>query len=67
VTATLFAASDFHVGRPKNREIVQKMRPECDDDWLLVACDVAETIADIEWALRVLSDGARDHCTEGRA
>ena len=31
------------------------MRPESDDDWLLVAGDVAETVADIRWALETLA------------
>jgi 3',5'-cyclic AMP phosphodiesterase CpdA len=31
------------------------MRPHTDDDWLLVAGDVSETVADIQWALETLS------------
>lgn len=31
------------------------MRPECAEDWLLVAGDVRGRFADIEWAPRVLS------------
>lgn len=45
----------MHVAFPENREIIEMMRPECAEDWLLVACDVGERFADIEWALRVLS------------
>ena len=32
------------------------MRPETDDDWLMVAGDVAETVDDIRWALSTLAD-----------
>lgn len=51
----LVAISDLHVGYPENRAIVEALRPGSDDDWLLVAGDVAETVADIEWALATLS------------
>ena len=51
----LLAISDLHVGYAENRELVERMRPETDDDWLLVAGDVAETVADIQWALRLLA------------
>jgi 3',5'-cyclic AMP phosphodiesterase CpdA len=52
--ASILATSDLHVGFPQNREIVESMRPASDEDWLLVAGDVAETVDDIEWALRLL-------------
>lgn len=52
----LLAVSDVHVGNPENREIVAGLRPESDDDWLIVAGDVAELVSEIEWALRVLRD-----------
>ncbi|MFJ2260206.1 metallophosphoesterase family protein [Streptomyces sp. NPDC087844] len=51
----LLAISDLHVGYAENRALVEEMRPETDDDWLLVAGDVAETVADIRWALETLS------------
>jgi 3',5'-cyclic AMP phosphodiesterase CpdA len=54
--ASLFAISDLHVGHQGNREIFERIRPESDDDWLLVAGDVGEFAADIEWALRLLSE-----------
>src|SRR5207302_935357 len=50
----VFAVSDLHVGYPENRRIVDELRPESDADWLLLAGDVAELVADIEWALTVL-------------
>jgi len=52
----LLAVSDLHVGYPENRELVQGLRPESEADWLLVAGDVGELMADIEWALRTLSE-----------
>jgi 3',5'-cyclic AMP phosphodiesterase CpdA len=52
----LLAVSDLHVAFPDNRVLVEGLRPGSDADWLLVAGDVAETIADIEWALTTLRD-----------
>jgi 3',5'-cyclic AMP phosphodiesterase CpdA len=52
----LLALSDLHVAYPENRDIVANLRPECAGDWLLVAGDVAERFADVEWVLRVLSE-----------
>jgi 3',5'-cyclic AMP phosphodiesterase CpdA len=52
----LLALSDLHVAYPENREILEGLRPESDQDWLLLAGDVGELFADIEWALRTLSE-----------
>ncbi|MFF3216070.1 metallophosphoesterase family protein [Streptomyces sp. NPDC002886] len=52
---SLLAISDLHVGHPENRKIVEGLRPVSDDDWLLVAGDVAETSELIEWGLATLS------------
>lgn len=52
----LLAISDLHIGYPENREIVEGLRPESAADWLLVAGDIAELAADIEWALGVLRE-----------
>ena len=52
----LLALSDLHVGYPENRAIVEGLRPGSAGDWLIVAGDVGETTADIEWALRLLAD-----------
>jgi hypothetical protein len=52
----LFGISDVHVGNPENWEVVESLRAESDNDWLIVAGDVAELISDIEWALRVVRD-----------
>jgi len=51
----LVAISDLHVRYPENRRLTEGLRPDSDDDWLLVAGDVGELFADIEWALRTLS------------
>ena len=52
----MLAFSDLHVGFAENREIIERLRPESAADWLLIAGDVGELFADIEWALRVLSE-----------
>jgi 3',5'-cyclic AMP phosphodiesterase CpdA len=52
----LAAVSDLHVSYQENREIVESLRPETPEDWLLVAGDVGEKIADVEWALSVLRE-----------
>ena len=52
----LLALSDLHVGYRENRAIVENLRSESGDDWLIVAGDVGELFADIEWALGLLRD-----------
>ena len=54
-TPRLLALSDLHVAYPENREFIEKLRPGTKGDWLLLAGDVGEIFADIEWALRTLS------------
>jgi 3',5'-cyclic AMP phosphodiesterase CpdA len=54
--ADLLALSDLHVAFPENRELIENLRPRSASDWLLVPGDVGEFFADIEWALRVLSE-----------
>ncbi|MEU3336790.1 metallophosphoesterase family protein [Streptomyces sp. NPDC002144] len=51
----LLAISDLHIGYAENRALVEAMRPETDEDWLLVAGDVSETVSDIRWALKTLA------------
>jgi 3',5'-cyclic AMP phosphodiesterase CpdA len=55
VAGQLWAISDLHVGFAENREIVRNIRPESAADWLIVAGDVAETFAHVEWAINTLS------------
>jgi 3',5'-cyclic AMP phosphodiesterase CpdA len=52
----LIAVSDLHVSYPENREVVRGLRPRSAEDWLLVAGDVAEQVADVEWALGLLRE-----------
>jgi 3',5'-cyclic AMP phosphodiesterase CpdA len=52
----LLAVSDLHVAYEENRTITDGLRPESADDWLIVAGDVGEMSADIEWALGVLRE-----------
>jgi 3',5'-cyclic AMP phosphodiesterase CpdA len=50
----LLAVSDLHVSYPENRALVDALRPGSAADWLIVAGDVGEKAADIEWTLRLL-------------
>jgi 3',5'-cyclic AMP phosphodiesterase CpdA len=52
----LFGVSDLHVGHPENRRVVEGLRPEADGDWLIVAGDVSESIEDVRWTLKLLSE-----------
>jgi 3',5'-cyclic AMP phosphodiesterase CpdA len=52
----LFAISDLHVGYPENRAVVEGLRPQSDDDWLIVAGDVGEMFEDVRWALTLMND-----------
>ncbi|WP_406104559.1 metallophosphoesterase family protein [Micromonospora globbae] len=52
----LLAVSDLHVRYADNRAIVDGLRPESDDDWLIVAGDVAERVADVRGTLASLRD-----------
>lgn len=47
----LLAVSDLHVGFAENRELMAEITPTSSADWLIVAGDVGEFVADIEWAL----------------
>jgi len=52
----LLAVSDLHVTHPENRAIVEGLRAECDEDWLIVCGDVSDTLVDVAWALGLLAD-----------
>jgi 3',5'-cyclic AMP phosphodiesterase CpdA len=54
--SNLVAASDLHVSYQENREVVELLRPETAEDWLLVAGDVGERVEDVEWTLSVLKE-----------
>nr|AAL15596.1 Sim18 [Streptomyces antibioticus] len=51
---SLVGISDLHVHYEDNRRVVERLRPESADDWLLLAGDVAETVEDIAWAMDLL-------------
>ncbi|MFI0742174.1 metallophosphoesterase family protein [Streptomyces sp. NPDC021100] len=51
----LLAVSDLHIAHAENRALTETLRPTHDDDWLIVAGDVAERYDDVEWALRLLA------------
>ncbi|MCZ2523604.1 metallophosphoesterase family protein [Streptomyces sp. HB2AG] len=51
----LFAVSDQHVAHEENRRITESLRPESDEDWLVVAGDVGEKFEDVGWALELLA------------
>jgi 3',5'-cyclic AMP phosphodiesterase CpdA len=53
---SLLAISDLHIGYEENRAHVSQLRPERDEDWLVVAGDVGERMADVEWVLTTLAD-----------
>lgn len=59
--ARLLATSDLHVHAryPENRQILEGLRPTHPDDWLIVAGDVGEYAADVEWALALLASRFR--------
>jgi len=56
---TVWAISDLHVGHADNRTILQSLRAVSEQDWLLVVGDVADRVADLEWALGLLTDRFR--------
>ncbi|MCF8569590.1 metallophosphoesterase [Gordonia sp. HY002] len=53
--ATLWAISDLHVSHRGNEEMLDRIRPAGEDDWLIVAGDVAERTDDIVDTLRRLA------------
>jgi hypothetical protein len=54
VPGSVFAISDLHSSYAANRLIVDELRTECGDDWLIVAGDEGETFGDIVKTLRLL-------------
>lgn len=55
----LLAISDLHIGFEENRTLLEGLRPGSENDWLLVAGDVAELVDDIHWALKTLASRFR--------
>ncbi|SDK17419.1 3',5'-cyclic AMP phosphodiesterase CpdA [Actinopolyspora mzabensis] len=56
VAPSLLATSDLHVSHRDNRPVLDEIRPHTDEDWLIVAGDVAETTETIGWALGKLRE-----------
>jgi 3',5'-cyclic AMP phosphodiesterase CpdA len=54
VPGHLFAVSDLHCSDAANWQVVENLRPESEDDWLIVAGDVSHNFHDIERVLRLL-------------
>jgi 3',5'-cyclic AMP phosphodiesterase CpdA len=54
--AALLAIRDRHVGHAENRRFVESLAPRSEDDWLIVAGDVGDSLADVEWALGKLAE-----------
>jgi len=52
----LLAVSDLHVEHSENRRLVESLRPRADGDWLIVAGDVADDVAAVDWALGLLAE-----------
>ncbi|SBT95688.1 3',5'-cyclic AMP phosphodiesterase CpdA [Streptomyces sp. DI166] len=52
----LFAVSDLHVAYEPNRAVVRGLRPSDPSDWLIVAGDIGELAADVEWVLGLLAE-----------
>jgi 3',5'-cyclic AMP phosphodiesterase CpdA len=52
---TLWATSDLHVSHPDIRAVVDSFLPSGDDDWLIVAGDVAEHFDDVVSVLATLA------------
>ena len=48
------AIGDLHVEHAENREVVEGLRPESDEDWLIVCGDVADHPDNVGWAMRLL-------------
>jgi 3',5'-cyclic AMP phosphodiesterase CpdA len=48
--------SDLHVDHHQNRSLVEDLHPDSEGDWLVVCGDVADSPADVEWALRLLRE-----------
>ena len=53
---SLLAVSDLHASHRGNRAVVEGIRPRAEGDWLIVAGDVADTVADLERTLRLLKN-----------
>jgi 3',5'-cyclic AMP phosphodiesterase CpdA len=53
--SNLLAISDLHIEHAENRRFVEELAPSAEDDWLIVAGDVADSLERVEWALERLA------------
>ena len=53
-TVKLLATSDLHVSYQDNRQVVEAIASPDENDWLIIAGDIGERFADIEWTLETL-------------
>ncbi|GAA4929113.1 metallophosphoesterase family protein [Actinoplanes utahensis] len=60
MSPSLFAVSDLHVRYIENRHVADRIEPETDEDWLIVAGDVGEIFSEIERTLRRLRGRFRE-------
>ncbi|MEV8477600.1 metallophosphoesterase [Streptomyces sp. NPDC051173] len=51
----LLAISDLHVQYEENKELLRRLRPTSEEDWLVVAGDIGDHSDDVRWGLEVLS------------
>lgn len=52
----MLGIGDLHVEHAENREVVDRLRPRSEGDWLIVCGDVADDPENVEWALRLLRE-----------
>lgn len=54
MAGSLFAVSDIHASYTENRRLIDGLRSESGDDWLIVAGDVGATFGEVEEVLQLL-------------
>ena len=52
----LVGVSDLHVEHRQNRRLVERLRPQGPDDWLVVCGDISHNASDVDWALGLLRE-----------
>jgi 3',5'-cyclic AMP phosphodiesterase CpdA len=53
---SVLAISDLHLEHQKNRDLLDRVKPDDPGDWLVLAGDVANTVERVEEALTILSE-----------
>jgi 3',5'-cyclic AMP phosphodiesterase CpdA len=54
--SSLVAISDLHVSHGSNRALVERLKPSSTRDWLIVAGDITDSLADFDWTLGLLAN-----------